>query len=446
MQSWPTTDSISALDGGATAPRAERTSASSRLLVVGRIGAVAVLAIGAYFAVREGVAGFYFEKNQPQKIEMAAKWDPGNPQFPSALANLMRFYAENPNPAPIVALCERAVRLSPNNAHYWADLGSAYDSAGRTIDALHALERARQLFPNSPEINWMLANFYVRTGRPNASLPLLRNILLEDGIDETQVFSLATRATNDAELVISGVLPAQAPFLEDYFDFLVTSNNLDGAQKVWERLVESNQPFELYRSLSYVNALIQKPDVEGASRVWSQLIARFPVAMKPRVSPHNLVINGDFALPILNSGFDWRVYPVEGATVSVDPANSDMSGSLQIVFDGSRNLDYAHVLQFVRVEPRTRYRFEGQIRAEGITTDSGARFQVLDANDMAHLFVSSENRIGTSDWWMEKGDFETGPKTRLLIVRVARPASGKIDNHIAGSVWIRHISISAEPG
>jgi Tetratricopeptide repeat len=410
--------------------------------VAGRVGAVAILVVATYFAVREGIAGWYFEKGSPYDIEAAVKWDPGNPQFPDALANVMRFYSENPDPTPLVRLCEKAVRSSPNDAHYWADLASAYDWAGRPNDALRAFERARDLFPNSPDINWSLANFYVRTGRLNDSLPVLQKILSGGGFDQSQVFSLATRATSDPQVVISEVLPPRPPFLEDYFNFLVTSNNLDQAKSVWLRLLESKQPFDLGRAVWYVNALIQRPDIAAASDVWSQLVARFPAEMSSRFTDHNLVTNGDFALPILNGGFDWRVFPVEGATVSIAPANPGPGGSLQIQFDGSHNLEYGHVLQYIRVEPKTRYQFSGEIRTRGITTDSGPRFQIFDPRDMAHLSVSSDNRIGTSDWWTEKLNFQTGPATRLVLLRVVRPASAKFDNQIAGDVWIRNISLT----
>lgn len=409
---------------------------------IGRIALITLFVISIYVAVREGIAGWYFEKHLPQDIETAEKWDPRNPQFPDALADLMRFYSENPNPAPIVQLCEKAVRLSPNDAHDWADLGAAYDWAGRPNDALHAFERARDLFPNSPDINWSLANFYVRAGRVSESLPPLQKVLLEGGIDQNQVFSLATRATGDPERVMNEVLPARAAFAEHYLSYLIIANKLDEARIVWTRVVESKERFGLATGVMYVNALIQRPDLGGASEAWSELAARFPAQMNARLTKSNLVIDGDFTFPILNGGFDWRVFPVEGVTVSIVPANPGASGSLQIEFDGAHNVEYGHVLQFIRVQPKTEYQFSGEIRTRGITTDSGPRFQIYDAHDMAKDFVSTENRVGTSDWWKEKLSFRTSPETRLVVLRVARPVSSKFDNKIAGDVWIRHISVT----
>jgi|HubBroStandDraft_1064217.scaffolds.fasta_scaffold01754_8 tetratricopeptide (TPR) repeat protein len=433
-------------DAGPQAPSARNRIASARpgLMLAARACLLVVLPFSIYFAARQGVAAWYFRKSLPQDIEAAAKWDAGNPQYPSALGTLMRFYADNPSPDPIVRLCETAVRLSPNEAHYWADLGAAYDWAGRPNDALHAFEWAHDLFPNSPDINWSLANFYIRVGRPNDGLQVLQKVLTEGGIDERQVFSLATHAAPDSDVVLNEVLPARAPFLIDYLNFQSTAGNIDAAKAVWARLLESGQPFELHQAFPYFDALIHHKDLDAASQEWAELGDRFPSQIRERISPENLVTNGDFAFEVLNGGFDWRVNPVQGATVSIQQANSRGTGSLQIEFDGSRNLEYEDVLQLVPVQPRTRYQFSAQIRGRGITTDSGPRFQVFDIADMAKLFAATENLVGTSDWSTETLNFQTLPETRLLVVRFARPASSKLDNKISGTVWIRRVSLVRE--
>jgi ribosomal protein S17E len=41
----------------------------------------------------------------------------------------------------------------------------------------------------------------------------------------------------------------------------------------------------------------------------------------------------------------------------------------------------------------------------------------------------------------EHADFTTNADTQLLVVRVARPASSKLDNRIAGTVWIDGVSL-----
>ena len=81
---------------------------------------------------------------------------------------------------------------------------------------------------------------------------------------------------------------------------------------------------------------------------------------------------------------------------------------------------------------------------KGISTESGPRFQVFDAFDMGKLFLSTENTVGTSGWSSQHLEFKTTADTRLLIVRVARPLSEKLDNLIGGTVWIDRVSLTPE--
>jgi hypothetical protein len=136
------------------------------------------------------------------------------------------------------------------------------------------------------------------------------------------------------------------------------------------------------------------------------------------------------------------VIPVEGAAVIEDAANgADGTKSLRLDFDGTQNLEYGHVFQYVPVTPNTVYTFSAQIRAQGITTDSGPRFEVLDAYDPSKLSVSTENMIGSSDWSAHPLEFETKPDTRMLIIKIARPVSHKLGNRLAGTVWIARVTL-----
>jgi len=107
---------------------------------------------------------------------------------------------------------------------------------------------------------------------------------------------------------------------------------------------------------------------------------------------------------------DWRVLPTEGTVVSLDSVGVfEGVRALRIIFDGSHDVDYGHVFQYVPVQAKTPYRFSGHMRLQGITTDSGLRFQVRDAYNMDNIFVSSENLVGTSGWLEQHAEFTTLP-------------------------------------
>jgi len=400
-----------------------------------------------YVAGRQGVAAWRFRQSSPRAIQAAIRWDSSNPQYYDALATLMHHFSANADPEEIVRLCETATRLSPYDAQYWADLGAAQEGGGHTSDALRAFGRAQDLFPNSPEINWQVANFDIRSRKIPDGLRALQKVLLGDGIDgiaNRDVFALATRVA-DSQAILDLTLPPRAPITLDYVNFLSEADDIDAAEQVWARLLHMNLTFELHQASPYLDALIQHRQLTEAADAWSTLAERFPGKISGHTSGANLITNGSFESEILNMGFDWRVVPVEGAVVSVDSLQSiEGARSLRIEFDGTRNLDYWQLFQFVPVRPSTRYRFSGYMRLEGITTDSGPRFELYDGYEMGQFFVSTKNMIRTSDWSVQQIEFETKPNTQLLIVRMARPSSSKFDNQIAGTVWIDHVSLEPE--
>jgi hypothetical protein len=142
------------------------------------------------------------------------------------------------------------------------------------------------------------------------------------------------------------------------------------------------------------------------------------------LSDHNLVTNRSFEFEILNGGLGWRIIPVKAVVVSVDDRTFfDGLRSLRIEFGGKDNLEYFHVFQYIPVKPETLYRFAGYMRVQGVTTDSGPRFQIYDAYDIHRLFLSTGNVVGTSGWSPQQLEFRTDRDTHLVVLQVARPRS-----------------------
>ena len=395
-----------------------------------------------YLVGRRGIADWYFRQESPTSVQAALQWERDNPQYYDALGTLTHLYGTPKNLDASVAFYESAKRLSPYDAHFWSDLGSAYDWAGRTNDALSAFKRALRLFPNSPEINWRFANFAFRTHRIPEALAALQVVLVGNIPAHRDVFRLAVSATRDNRAILQ-MLPPQASVFFDYLNFEMEAGNVTTAEQVWLRLLQLKLPFDLRQAFPYLDALIQHREPGRLVAAWSALAERFPAQIGPLVNNFNLVANGGFEHDILDGGFDWRIVPVDGAVVSMDFQDAfEGARALRIEFNGKRNLDYGHVLQYVAVQPNTQYRFSGALQMKGISTDSGPRFQVFDAFDMGKLFVSTENTVGTSGWSSQHLEFKTKADTRLLIVRVARPPSQKLDNQISGTVWVDRVSLT----
>src|ERR1700745_258262 len=120
--------------------------------------------------------------------------------------------------------------------------------------------------------------------------------------------------------------------------------------------------------------------------------------------------------------------------------------SLRIVFDGTANLDFQNLMQFVPVVPLHRYHFSAYLRTQDISTDSGVRFAVFDPIHPSLPQLLTPNVVGTQPWSPVVMDFAAGPETRLLVIALRRIPSWKFDNKLRGSVSVDDVSLIPIPG
>jgi hypothetical protein len=270
-------------------------------------------------------------------------------------------------------------------------------------------------------------------------------VLVSGTVAPNQIFSLVAGARVEESAVIDEVLPKEPNAYVAYLNFLVDRGDLEGAQMVWPRLLGQSTAFPVEQTFHYVDALIRAQDVDGAVAAWAAVQAKFSGAVPPPPSKDNLVSNGNFHTDIVNGGFDWRILPRTGALVTQDtihgPAGNTGGRELRIDFDGTQNPAYDAVLQFAPVEPNTKYEFSTRMRVEGLTTDSGVSLQVVDAYDPNKLLGATESLTGSTAWSDYKFRFTTGPRTRLLLVRVMRLPSQKFDRKISGTFAVSRVSL-----
>ena len=417
-----------------------------KLTITSRILLFSFVLVLIASTARQGVASYYFRQNLPDALQKAMVWDPANPLYPAALANLVHLYGRNPDPNEVIRLYQTAVRLSPFDAGYLADLAQANDWAGRTNVALPLFQRAQQLFPSSPDINWKLANFYIRSGNTDDALPALKKVVSSNIIDKNQVFALSDRAGINPVTVVRKLLPPDVPAYLAFLNFEAQRGNFSAAQETWNRLLSLGSPFEPKEAFPLLDVLVRSHELDSASQVWSSLVSRFPDRIPSPASANNLITNANLQGDILDGAFDWRVFPVTGVVVSQDSTGPKADArSLRIEFDGTQNLYYGSVLQFVPAQPRTKYTFLAFTRSQTITTDAGVGLQISDAYDPNKILGSTDPLIGTTPWSEQSFSFETPSETRLLIVRVVRFPSQKLDNKIAGAFWLSRVSLTPQP-
>ncbi|MBV9574964.1 MAG: carbohydrate binding domain-containing protein, partial [Acidobacteriales bacterium] len=218
---------------------------------------------------------------------------------------------------------------------------------------------------------------------------------------------------------------------------LLSLRETQAASLAWKRLAELRQPVEKSFIFEYIRYLLALKAVDQARLVWQQS-AVFPEFAAYQSSPDNLIVNGDFSLPVLNGGFDWLYERLPGVAIALDPAESHSGHrSLQIAFDGV-GVDDVGIRHLVPVEPNTSYEFSAYFKAPNIEAAGAPQFVIQDMYSGTTYFTSED--IKDADFWKRiGGTFMTGPDTRLLILRLQRIPAG---SPIRGRLWIDGVRLT----
>ena len=172
---------------------------------------VAVLA-GAwlsFYSVRAAVARYGAEGTSQKRLELATRWEPGNPTYWYLLARFHQYDMENPNPDSAERLYEKAISLDPLYTDAWMDLGTAYELEGKDSEARRAFQEAKRSYPTSADVSWRYGNFLLRQGDQALAYSELRRAIAADPNRASAAFSRAYRSNPNMQQILDELLPAQ---------------------------------------------------------------------------------------------------------------------------------------------------------------------------------------------------------------------------------------------
>ena len=376
-----------------------------------------------------------------ESLDRGIRWDPGNPALWSAYARRWHFLPNSPESRRAVEGYHRAAFLNPMDSNTWKDLASVHIERGEREEAEAALRAELAAVPHLPQASWRLANFVLVSGRTAEAFPLLRTAANEPTL-RTAVFDLAWKLEGDPEVILRELIPATPDVRSDYLQFLLRRKRLAEAYVVWQEIAQSDTELKVRLGNTYVEALAGAGMGTEAARLWNEILALTGrTSLKP---PGELLTNGDFEADLPNAGLGWRLTKGAGYQIALDGlASQNGTRSLRVLFDGTTNSNFAAVWQAAPVEPNRRYRFEGHLRTDSITTDNGLFFTIasLGAPREEALSHSTANRVETIGWVREQLDFQTGPRTSVVVIQLRRLPSPKLNNLIQGKVWIDNLSL-----
>jgi type IV pilus assembly protein PilF len=404
---------------------------------------IVILLVGilVFAAGRVWLAEHWNASSRPRLWLKAAKLEPDNAGYWEHLGLYKQWDLVNGDPRQAVRYLERATQINPRSDRAWMELASADEALGDRTGARQAYEKAQADHPISSDVAWRYGSFLLRQGVFVAGFAEIRRALVTDPTLATSAISECWQASPNIGAILDEALPAKSDYYLTAINFLLSQKQFEAALAVWNRLLTLKQPITMAQAIPLVDALMDQNRMDEADQIWQQ-------ALEATNWPHNrnekgqLVFNSGFEHGLVNGGFGWRELPVSGARFSFDSrVRHSGTRSLRIDFDGSANLDFQHVLQYVPVQSKTRYRFSAYVRTEKISTDSGIRFAIYDPRHPAKVQVLTPTMVGTNPWAPVNTGIVTAADTDLLVIALRRIPSWKFDNKLAGTVWVDDVSL-----
>ncbi len=389
-----------------------------------------------YFSIISSQFVAYLSAEQPNLASMkfALRLEPWNANYHYLLG---QYYWWLHQRAEARDELENALRLDPHNSSYWLNLASVDDLLDRPEDARAALKNALAVDPKTPNIAMQAGNIYLNEKETRLAFAQFRRALEGAPYLSGEIIPICWQAQPDAGELLREALPASSDIYSSFLEFLISKKQGPAAAMVWTQIARLGQSVQRSDVFDYVHYLIGERRPDEAQAVWRD--AGSLSALKSyEPSQQNLVVNGDFSLPVLNGGFDWTYEKQPGVSLELEPSQSEIGGSFLMISYDSGGLEDSGIRQLIPVTANSRYHFSGHFKTENLEGAGGPHFALQEAYTGESYFQSDE--LVNSDKWREaSGDFQTGPVTHLLTLRISRLPAGSA---IRGKLWIGSLSLS----
>ena len=319
---------------------------------------------GAYQSARRGMADWLFRRNTIEALRRSTEIWPARSEPFQRLAQLLPDEADG--------YLKTAIRMNPQYAKGWYDLGLRTEMSGDYAAAEQMLLRAAQ-YDRRFLPAWTLSNFYFRRNQPDKFWIWARQAAEMSFTDLRPLFRLAMEFTHDPGQIADRIVTAPRP-QRDFLYFLTEENMLPQAQPVAERIVRNlskdDQPIVLFYAERQLFAGRQQPAIEA----WNAL-SDAGLIPHAKLSAERPLTNPSFEFPLLSldraPAFDWRLVQPEG--VNVVPT----APSVRVSFSGKQPEVTELLWQFVPLQPGRVYKLEGEQRTTDIRRATNVRWKLI---------------------------------------------------------------------
>ncbi|MEI9805538.1 MAG: hypothetical protein WDN48_15495 [Pseudolabrys sp.] len=235
---------------------------------------------------------------------------------------------------------------------------------------------------------------------------------------------------------LTKILASGPPWRPDALRRLSQSSDPRRLEQLFAALQASEQPLKPNELAPYLERLIRDGQFTQAHRSWW---ATLPAQQR---SSQALLYNGDFTAQIDGLPFNWLLRPTNGVDIQVVASPGEPSGrALQLQFSGARAGVFT-VGQLLPLPPGT-YRLTGKVKAEGLRTERGLRWQVSCAESPPNTLGLTDLFAKATPWAGFSADF-TVPAANCAgqWLNLEIPSRTASEREIDGRIWFENLGIA----
>ena len=395
----------------------------------------------SYSSLRNAWAEHRAESGTQDGLARATQLEPGNARNWYLLGRYWQTNVEQPDAARAIAAYREALSFDPRSAATWLDLADAYEEEGDIAAARQAFLEAKRNYPVSAEVAWRYGSFLLRQGESAAAFAEIRHAVEEEPSRAAEAVSRCWRANPDVQVILDEALPPARGVYLDSINFLAQQREAEAAMAAWERLARLRLKLEMKETYPLLEALLQKHEIADARTVWNQAL-ELSGTERPADPPGSAIWDGGFESDTAGGGFGWRIQSQPGAQAGYDEqVRHSGARSLEIRFDGTQNVSFEGVCQSAAIGRGTAYEFSAWVRTEALTTDKGVFFRLFTPEEPRRPAAATAELRGSEPWTRVAIPWKAGKNVHLVQVCVERTPSQKLDNKIAGQVWVDDVAL-----
>lgn len=325
----------------------------------------------------------------------------------------------------------RALTLDPLYIPAWTTLGGLLLARGEKQKAAAILAYIDRRMVDVARWRWRKTMLAYQLGEHRFLAPDLAYAVAEVPSHRRQALDLAADLWPDPETRLKKLGPENLLYL---FRYALLPERLNDARFYWP-LVRDNPELDQRAKLRYIELLRQLGELDQALAAWRRLTAA-----------GTIVYNGSFATPPLQTAFGWRLGKTKGCSWDLVPATAGRPSAFHLHFDGSKNLNYHHLIQYFVLPPEAANTpltctLSGEFGARGLTTEQLPYLEIASPGTprfrvKTPLFAADQALAPFSF------SFTVPAGCRQAYLRLRRDKSRDINRLIAGDLWLTNLEIT----